>query len=135
MEELTSGHSHVLMRVIYATNVVVAGVVGYLSLFAPQIAFRSVFEGTIAPSLDTRILGALWLTIALISAFGLFRPLPFSPVLLMQLLYKGGWLLVVAVPLLFAGRTNALPVSMSVFFAVWVVVLPFAIPWRYLFAD
>ena len=135
MEELTSGHSHIFMRAVYATNVLVAGVVGYLSLFAPQVAFRSVFEGTIEPSLDTRILGALWLAIAIVSAFGIFRPLPFSPVLLMQLLYKGGWLLVVVIPILFAGRTNALPVAMSTFFAAWVVVLPFAIPWRHLFAD
>ena len=134
MEELTAGHSFVLMRIVYATNVVVAGVVGSLSLFDPQVAFRTVFEGTIEPSLDTRILGALWLTIAVVSAFGMIRPLPFSPVLLIQLLYKGGWLLAVAVPLLFAGRPDALPASMSIFFAVWVLVLPFVIPWRYLFA-
>lgn len=121
-------------RVIYVSYAVVVGVVGHLSLFAPQVAFRSVFEGTIQSSLDTKMLGGLWLTIAIVTAFGLFRALPFSPVLLVQILYKEGWLRAVAAPFLFAGRADALPASMSIFFAVWILVLPFAIPWRYLFA-
>ena len=106
------------MRLVYAANMLVAGAAGCFSLFAPQVAFRSAFEGTNEPSLDTRILGALWLTIAIVSAIGLLRPLPFSPKLLMQLLYTGGWLLVVALPFLFAGRADALPMSMSIFFTV-----------------
>ncbi len=47
---------------------------------------------------------------------------------------EGAWPLVVAVPLVFAGRGDSLPTAMSIFFAVWVAVLPFVIPWRYLFA-
>ena len=120
------------MRLLYGANVVVAGVVGSLSLLVPDIAARAVFQNRIEPSVDTRILGALWLAIAIVSLAGLFRPLAFSTVLLIQLLYKGGWLLIVAAPALVTNRLETLPTAMAVFFLVWALVLPFVIPWRHL---
>ena len=121
------------MRLVYAANVLVAGTVGALTLFTPTAGSRLVYSDTAPPTTAMQMAGALWLAIAVLSLAGLFRPLTFSPVLLLQLLYKGGWLIVVALPAWLGGR--AVPGSMTTFFVVWVLLLPFVIPWQHLFGD
>lgn len=125
--------SIVLMRVVYAANILVGAAVGGLSLFAPQRAVQCLFGGTTSPSVETRVLGSLWIAIAALSLAGLVRPHELSPVFLLQLIYKVLWLLVVALPAVVTGRTRSLPMVMTVVFLVYVVVLPFAIPYGYLF--
>jgi hypothetical protein len=51
----------------------------------------------------------------------------------LQFVYKGLYLLAVAIPLLADGKGSTIPVGIAVFFVVWEVVLPFAIPWKHLF--
>lgn len=115
------------IKLVYIANGIVAGYIGLLSLFFPKLSSTSIFQNSY-PSTDLiRLVGCLWLAIALLSVCGLFRPLAFSPILLLQLIYKATWLLVVALPSL---QNNAsFPSGMAVFFLVWVLVLPFVIPW------
>ena len=120
-----------LLRLMYAANVLVAGWIGLTSLFAPQTAARTVFENAYPATETVRLVGCLWLAIALLSAAGLWRPGPFAAVLVLQLIYKGTWLLVVGGPAWRAGQP--VPTGMALFFVVWVVVLPFIIPWAALF--
>lgn len=115
------------MKVVFALNIIVAGWVGINSLLSPAAAVTNVFSGAYSETEVIRLVGCLWVAIAILSAFGLFAPQTFSPVLLLQLIYKGGWLIVVALPAILNGKPY--PVPMAVFFAVWVVVLPFVIPW------
>lgn len=119
------------MRLIYAANVLVAGWIALTSLISPQWAARTVFSGAYTPSEVMRLVGCLWLAIALLSIAGLFRPQEFALVFLLQLLYKGTWLLAVALPAWRNGQP--FPGGMAVFFLVWVLVLPFFIPWKALF--
>ena len=42
------------------------------------------------------------------------------------------WLLIVAAPALLRGRTETVPLGIAVFFLIWVLVLPFVIPRRWL---
>ena len=114
--------------IVFAANVIVAGRIGVESLWFPEQARRTVFEGTVAYSETIRLVGAFWLTIALLSVAGLFWPRSLQPVLLFQLLYKGTWLLFVALPAYRAGLP--FPNGMALFFLVWVIVLPFVIDWR-----
>jgi hypothetical protein len=51
----------------------------------------------------------------------------FSPILLVQLIYKATWLLVVAIPAI--RNDQPYPIGMAIFFLTWVSVLPFIIPW------
>lgn len=119
------------LKLVYLANVVVAGWIGISSLFFPQTAIRTVFSNAYEPSGAVQLVGALWLAIAILSLIGLWRPLSFSPILIFQLIYKGGWLLAVAIPAIMNGLKY--PKGMAVFFVVWVIALPFVIPWKHLF--
>ena len=123
--------SDIALRIVYLANVFVAGQIGWSALFTPDRAAVTVFQNTVAPSEGLRVVGALWLAIAVLSACGLFAPRAFAAVLLLQLIYKGSWLLAAGVPALRAGE--AYPRGMFWFFVVWVAVLPWVIPWRVFF--
>ena len=117
----------VALKLIYVANIIVAGWISITSVFFPKKAALTVFQNAYQPTEVIRLVGCLWLAIAVLSVLGLWRPLTFSPILLVQLIYKGTWLLVVALP---AIRQNQLyPSGMAGFFLVWVLVLPFIIPW------
>ncbi|MBO0934468.1 hypothetical protein [Fibrella aquatilis] len=119
------------MIYLYFANVIVAGWISLTSLFAPRTALTTVFTNDLAYSEAIRLVGALWGAIFVLSALGLFYPGQMSLVLLFQLIYKSTWLVVVALPALL--RHQPYPKSMALFFLVWVLVLPFVIPWATLF--
>ncbi|WP_299522218.1 hypothetical protein [Winogradskyella sp.] len=122
-----------ILKLVYIANVIVAGWIGIMSLFYPKTAVSIIFENAYSNSEYIRLVGALWLSIAILSVFGLFRPQAFSPVLVLQLIYKSTWLMVVAIPAII--NQNPYPKGMAIFFLVWVVILPFVIPWNYLFSS
>lgn len=123
------------LRAVYAANIVVAGVVGVAALFSPRRGGAAVFSRAGNGDAPMTVLGALWTAIALSSVVGWWYPYSFSAVLVVQLIYKGLWLLVIALPWMIAGRRGPFPSGMAVFFAVWVIVLPFVIPWSDLFGG
>lgn len=122
-----------IIKVIYLANILVAGWISLTSLFAPEKAVATVFENTVAYSEAIRLVGALWGAIFLLSILGLFFPERMSVVLLFQLIYKGSWLLAVALPAMM--NDQPYPRGMAGFFVVWVLVLPFVIPWSVLFGE
>ena len=122
-----------ILKLVYIANIVVAGWIGVTSLFYPKRAASSIFENVYANSEFIRLIGALWLSIAVLSCLGLLRPQSFSPVLVLQLVYKSTWLLVVALPAII--NEQPFPKGMAIFFIIWVLILPFIIPWSYLFSD
>lgn len=117
------------MKIIYVANLIVAGWIGISSLFYPRYAAKEVFSASYPETEVMRLVGCLWLTIAVLWALGLFRPYALSPVLLLQFIYKSCWLLFVALPAIRSGAPY--PSGMALFFLVWVAVLPFIIPWSY----
>lgn len=123
----------ILLRLIFAANVLVAGWIAITSLFDPEKAVRTVFENTVAYSEVIRLVGCLWGAIFLLSIVGLFLPERMALVLLFQLIYKGSWLVFVALPAYRA--EEPFPEGMARFFILWVVLLPFVIPWREIFGS
>ena len=119
------------LKIMYFANVIVAGWISISSLFFPKIAQATIFTNDFEYSEAIRLVGALWGAIFLLSFIGLFLPMQMSLVLLFQLIYKSSWLLVAALPAMLSGESY--PKSMALFFLVWIVILPFVIPWRYLF--
>ncbi|TAE22637.1 MAG: hypothetical protein EAZ92_15650 [Candidatus Kapaibacterium sp.] len=115
------------MKIVYIANIIVAGWIGISSTFYPKTASATVFQNAYQSTEVMRIVGCLWLSIAILSMLGLWKPISFSPIFLVQLFYKGTWLVVVALPVL---RTNQpYPRGMAIFFVIWVIVLPFVMPW------
>ena len=123
----------IALRILYTANILVAGWISITSLFFPKIAQESVFSGTFAYSEALRLVGALWWAIFLLSALGMFFPEKMSLVLLLQLIYKFSWLLFAALPALIARKPY--PQAMAIFFLIWVIVLPFVIPWKTIFSN
>lgn len=113
---------------MYLANIIVAGSVSISCLFYPKNALSSVFTGAFEYSEAIRLIGALWFAIFLLSILGLFYPKPMSLVLVFQLLYKSSWLIFAALPAMV--QQQPYPKAMALFFLVWVVVLPFIIPWK-----
>jgi len=87
-----------LLRIAYFANILVAGWISITSLFYPQKALLTVFENQFAYSEAIRLVGALWGAIFILSIVGLWFPKQMSVVLLFQVIYKGSWLLVAALP-------------------------------------
>ncbi len=117
----------IALKIIYIANIIVAGWISITSIFYPKTAITTVFQNAYQPTEVVQLVGCLWLAIAVLSILGLWRPISFSPILLVQLIYKGTWLLFVALPAL--KNNQQYPSGMALFFLIWVIVLPFIIPW------
>lgn len=78
------------------------------------------------------LVGSLWSGILVLSILGLFHPLRYSPVLLLQLIYKSAWLAVYVAPRLVRGDRTAIPSGIAGSLTAIVVIWPFVIPWAYL---
>ncbi|MGL5892424.1 MAG: hypothetical protein ACRC3B_21210 [Bacteroidia bacterium] len=117
----------IAVKIVYIANIIVAGWISVTSVFSPKASAASVFQNAYQPTELIRLVGCLWLAIAILSVLGLWRPIAFSPILLVQLIYKGTWLLVVALPAI--KNNQPYPTGMALFFLIWVLVLPFVIPW------
>ena len=120
-----------LLYFVYASNILVAGWVGFTCLFYPKKAQKSVFNGTVAYSETIRLVGSLWSAIVVISVLGFMFPIQMSVILIFQWIYKTSWLIIVGLP---ASLTNKpYPLEMAIFFSIWSLSLPFIIPWNNLF--
>ncbi|MDB4292297.1 hypothetical protein N9954_02750 [Maribacter sp.] len=117
----------IALRILYILNIIVAGQIAFSAISNPKNAALTTFGNAYQSTEVIRLVGCLWLGIAVLSVLGLWKPITFSPVLLLQLIYKGTWLVVVALPAL---RNDVpFPKAMAGFFVVWVLILPFLIPW------
>jgi hypothetical protein len=121
----------IALKIVYFANIIVAGWISISSLFYPKTAQTTVFEQNFAYSEAIRLVGALWFAIFILSILGLFYPEKMSLVLLFQLIYKSSWLIFAALPAMM--NNQSYPKGMAIFFIVWVVVLPFVIPWKTIF--
>ncbi|AZQ42866.1 hypothetical protein [Nonlabens ponticola] len=123
----------IALRIVYILNIIVAGQIAYSAMFNPKNAALTTFSNSYPATDMIRLVGCLWAAITILSILGLWKPFTFSPVLLLQVIYKGSWLLLVALP---AYRNDIpFPKAMAIFFIVWVIALPFVIPWKIWFAS
>lgn len=65
---------------------------------------------------------------------GLRYPLQMLPVLMWELAWKSIWLILVALPIWASGHMDAPTMEMAITI-LWVVIFPFIIPWRFVFAN
>jgi hypothetical protein len=122
-----------MIKLMYAANIIVAGWISISSLFFPKTAQMTVFENQFAYSEAIRLVGALWGAIFILSVLGLFFPQKMQMVFLFQLIYKSSWLIFAALPAII--NKQPYPKGMAITFMIWVIVLPFAIDWKWVFQQ
>ena len=123
-----------MIKVMYWMNVVVAGFAGVLILFVPGKA-KEIFE--VASDADPLLFGfqgAVPLAFCLVSIIALKYPLRFVPVLFLQLIYKGLYLILVHGVLLVQGNYPENGITELVIFVVFIIGNAVAIPFKQLFA-
>jgi hypothetical protein len=120
------------LRLAYAFNLLVL-----LPIAVPTLLrLYPTDQGRFAESAGWRVLvGALWTAILVLSILGLYAPLRYSPVLVLQLIYKTLWILVFALPRVVNGCAHSVPWGIAGTFIIIVLVWPFIIPWGYLFSS
>ncbi len=120
-----------LMKVMYILTIIVAGGFGVMILIAPDQTMSAMGFPEPEPIM-VGVSASVFLAFGLLSVLGLMAPLKFSPVLLLQLVYKSVWFIAVILPLVV---TDKLPdyawITMGIF-AVVVVGDLIALPFRYL---
>jgi len=121
------------IKLVFLANIFVAGWISISTLFFPKIAQQTVFTNAFEYSEAFRLVGALWFAIFILSIIGLFYPRQMSLVLVFQLIYKLSWLVIAAVPAML--NSEPYPKGMSIFFLIWVIILPFIIPWKELISS
>ncbi len=118
----------------YIFNIIVLIPVGLLTLLGGERGGQLACQNKFPESEGFRtILGSLWTAILLGSILGLIYPVPMSPILLIQVVYKTLWLLVFVTPRLLSGRRLEVPWGISLTFILIVVSYPWVIPWGRLF--
>ena len=91
-------HQNAFLILVYIANIVLTGVVGSISLFATSSAPRYVFNDAYELNDSMRVIGSFWIAIGIVSLMGLFRPMKFCPILVVQIIYKGLFLIVEVIP-------------------------------------
>ena len=117
---------------LFWANILILVPIGFGTLFRPS----STDQGVFPESAGWRTLvGSLWLAILAMSVLGVRQPEAFLWLLVFQVLYKSVWLIAYVLPRLLAGRGREVPAGITLSFLVIVLVWPWFIPWRQLFAS
>lgn len=125
-----------LLLLPFIFNIIVLVPIGWLTLLGGERGGQLACQGKFPESEGFRtILGSLWTAILLGSILGLFYPLPMSPLLLIQVIYKSLWLLVFVMPRLLKGNVSEVPSGIALVFLVIVLTYLWVIPWGPLFAT
>jgi hypothetical protein len=123
-----------LLLLPYIFNIVVLIPIGLLTLLGGARGGQLASQSKFPESEGFRtILGSLWTAILIGSVLGLFFPVPMSPLLLIQVIYKTLWLPVFVLPRLFGGRSCEIPWGISLTFLAIVLSYPWVVPWHLLF--
>lgn len=118
------------LKLAYAANVVILVPVALPTL----LGLYDTTQGTIPESSGYRsLVGALWTSILVASVLGMWTPLRYVPVLMMQVIYKSLWLLLYALPAL--RRKKPVPLGITISFAAIALLWPWLIPWHLLIRD
>ncbi len=117
-----------LLRALYLLIVVGLGIVQWpevINQFIQQENSWELMDGVVACMLTA---------FSVLSILGLRYPLQMLPLLLWELVWKSIWLIVVALPLWSAGQMDESTWA-TAYACLMVVIVPFVIPWRFVFAH
>ena len=122
------------LKGMYIYTIVVAGGFGLGIILVPNL-IHSVFRMPAQDPIVLGIVGSVYLAFALLCVLGLWSPLKFVPILLLQLGYKVIWFIGVVLPVLVAGKFPAYAILFVVVFVTFIIGDLIAIPFSYVFAK
>jgi hypothetical protein len=120
------------LKFMYIYTILGAGFFGLGMVFLPSLV-QSVFGFPSEDPVVFGINGSVYVAFAILSILGFRSPVKFSPVLLLQLLYKSIWLICVMLPIFYKGEIEKYAVMTVVIFATYIIGDLIAIPFSYLF--
>lgn len=107
------------LRILYAANILGAGVPGGLMVALPTSVGATIFPDVANPAIFG-MTGSIWLAIGIASLLGMRFPNLFKGLFLIQMIYKTIWIGAVALPILSQG-SDLFVMAMAIFFALIVV--------------
>ncbi|MEA2731997.1 MAG: hypothetical protein QOF70_6472, partial [Acetobacteraceae bacterium] len=100
-------------------------VIGLGGMIVPEVVSHPVISRGVVPSL----LGAVWV----LAFVGLKYPLQMLPLLMFEFAWKSIWMLAYGLPQWYAGQLPATFAEDSFNIGVGVILMPFVIPWGYVY--
>ncbi len=122
------------LKVMYVFTLVMSGGIGLGMILIPG-TIQSVFRVPPQDPVMLGLCGSVFLALALVSILGFRWPLKFTPVLLIELVYKPIWLIAVALQLFLKGQFPFFVVFVSGIFITFIVGDLIAIPFSYVFSK
>ena len=122
------------LRGMYIYTIIGAGALGLGMIIMPEV-IKLMFGWPVEEPIAFGIIGSVYLAFGLLSILGLFSPLKFVPVLLLQICYKTLWFLGVFLPLAISGQYPDYGMLTVIIFASYVVGDLIAIPFPYVFGH
>ncbi len=122
------------IKFMYLYTIIGAGGFGLGIVLIPD-AMTSFFRWPGQDPIAFGVMGSVWLGFGVVSLFGLRSPLKFSPILLLQLVYKLIWLIGIILPLIFSGKFPLYAILHLVIFSTYIIGDLVSIPFSYVFAK
>lgn len=114
-----------LLQVAYVLDAAVSFPIALATLAGNESVARVALGEKLPVNSDVHILvGSLWMAIAMCSAAGIFFPLAMAAVLVLQLIYKGLWIVLFVMPRCCTQRSDEVPWRMATMFLGFVIVYP-----------
>lgn len=119
------------LKVMYIYTIISVGLLGLGIIIMPE-KIKSLLSWPIEEPIAFGIIGSIYLSMGILSIFGLSSPLKFVPVLLLQLFYKSIWFIGVLLPLIVTNKFPSFAIPMTIIFATYIIGDLIAIPFSYL---
>lgn len=121
------------LKIMYYYTIFGAGVSGLGMIVIPE-RMISWFGYPTQDPIVYGIAGSVYLAFGILSILGLRSPLKFTPVLLLQLLYKTIWFVGIIIPIFIAGQFPPHALMLVVIFLSYIIGDLIAIPFPYVFS-
>ncbi len=120
------------LRVMFGINVFVTGALAILLIAAPNTA-ASLFSAPAQEPLFSGYASSYMLGIAAFSILGLWSPLRFSPLLILQAIVKIIWFMAILIPALASAPFSTFGIELAVMFIPFIIGDLVATPYKYIF--
>jgi len=122
------------LKGMYIYTIISVGLLGLGMIIIPE-KIKSLLGWPVEEPIVFGIVGSIYLSMGLLSIFGLRSPLKFVSVLLLQLFYKSILFVGVLLPLIVTNKFPSFAIPMTIIFSTYIIGDLIAIPFSYIFAK